>query len=167
MRSRGRWIAVAAAVLVIIVFAGVLLAPQLVRGAIVVAAASFGVKAVIGGLDLHLTGATARDIDVRNLQGEPIAHVATANVQYSLRDLLPGGQHAFGLTAFDVDRGHVTIIRHADGTYNIPSQKAGTKGAGALPSFLFDGRITNVRVDVYDRAPLIPSAGHFAFDNVN
>jgi autotransporter translocation and assembly factor TamB len=167
VRSRGPWIAVAAAVLVVIVLVGVLLAPQLVRGAIVAAAASFGVKAVIGGLELHLTNAVLRDVDVRSLQGEPIAHIATTTVRYSLRDLLPGGTHAFGLTGFDVDTGTIVIVRHADGSYNFPSQKAAPNNAGPLPAFLFDGRIHNVRIDVYDRAPLIPSAAHFAFTDVS
>jgi autotransporter translocation and assembly factor TamB len=166
VRSRGRWIAVAAAVLVVIVLVAVSMAPRLVRGAIVGVAATFGVKAVIGGLDLGLGSAVLHDVDLRNLRGEPIAHIATTTVRYSLRDLLPGGSRAFGLVGFDIDRGRITIIRHADGTYNIPSQKAAPHNAGALPSFLFDGKIQNVRVDLYDRAPLIPSAAHFAFSEV-
>ncbi|HEY1429192.1 MAG TPA: hypothetical protein VGF18_06435, partial [Candidatus Tumulicola sp.] len=167
MRSRRAWIAVVtAAVLAVIVLAGVLLAPMLVRVAITAVAASFGLKAVIGGLDLHLTSATLRDVDLQNLHGEPVARIARTTVQYSLRDFLPGGEHALGLVGFDVENGNVVIIRHADGTYNVPIPKAQPHNAVAPPVFLFDGRIRNVRVDVYDRAPLIPAAAHFAFDDI-
>ncbi len=160
--------AAAAAILIVVVLVGAwVVVPLLVRGAIIGAAAGYGLKANIGSLELHLNNAVLRDVDLRNLQGEDVARIATTSVRYSLRDLLPGGEHGLGLVAFDVDRGRITIVRHADGTYNVPIPKNKGGPSGVLPAFLFDGRIQNFRVDVYDRAPLIPSAAHFTFDNVS
>jgi autotransporter translocation and assembly factor TamB len=167
VRSTWLRIAVAAAVLACIVVAGAFLAPQFLRGAVTAGAASFGVRAAIGGVDLHFGQIVLRDVNLKNLAGEPIGRIATTTVRYSLRDLLPGGSRAFGLTGLDVENGRLVLIRHADGSYNLPIPKGGPgRGAPTTP-FVFDGRIRNVRVDVYDRAPVIPASAHFAFVGVN
>lgn len=62
-------------------------------------------------------------------KGEPVLDAARIDVYYNLRDLLPGSRHRFGLRGVSVNRPHVTIIHHRDGSYNIAGQ-----GAGAAPA---------------------------------
>ena len=58
--------------------------------------------------DLHITS-----------KGDPLLDAAQVRIDYSLRDLLPGSTHRFGLLAVDLDRPRITLVRHANGSYNI------------------------------------------------
>jgi hypothetical protein len=60
--------------------------------------------------------------------GEPVLRARTADVAFSLPDLLPGSKHRFGLLGVTIDRPAITIIHHADGTYNLV-----LPGAGGTP----------------------------------
>jgi autotransporter translocation and assembly factor TamB len=51
--------------------------------------------------------------------GDPLLDVQTIRVEYSLRDLLPGSSHRFGLRAIEIDRPVFTFERYADGSYNL------------------------------------------------
>lgn len=56
--------------------------------------------------------------------GEPVVDARRVDVWYSLRDLLPGSRHRFGLTAVSIDRPVITVVRHKDGTYNLAAAAA-------------------------------------------
>ena len=83
-------------------------------------------------------------IVVRNRAGEPVLTADRLDVAFSLRDLLPASTHRFGLRAVDLQRPHVTLIHHADGTYNVALPGGG--GAPARP----DNTPLDVRVRVRD-----------------
>ena len=51
--------------------------------------------------------------------GVPFFDAAQVRVDYSLRDLLPGSKHRFGLLAVSLDRPVFTLERNANGSYNI------------------------------------------------
>lgn len=89
---------------------------------------TYGVRAAVGTLGYQLDAQRIRLTtsslemlapDVRNHAGEPVFRAARVDVGFSLRDLLPGSHHRFGLTAVDVQRPYLTLIHHADGTYNV------------------------------------------------
>ncbi|HEV7180192.1 MAG TPA: translocation/assembly module TamB domain-containing protein, partial [Candidatus Baltobacteraceae bacterium] len=51
--------------------------------------------------------------------GEPVLDAARIDIGYSLRDLLPGSHHRYGISSIDIDDPYLTIVRHKDGSYNI------------------------------------------------
>lgn len=60
--------------------------------------------------------------------GQPVLDADRVDVFYSLRDLLPGSKHRFGLLAVTIDRPYITLIHNQNGTYNValpPSAAAG------------------------------------------
>lgn len=111
--------------------------------------AATGLHVSFGALDVGTSRIVARDVHVENAAHETIADVASATLRYSLRDLLPGGARAYGLTGFDVAAAHLVIVRHRDGTLNLPFSKRTAGGAPAAP-FIFQGRVRDTSVDVYD-----------------
>jgi autotransporter translocation and assembly factor TamB len=59
-------------------------------------------------------------IDVHvSRDGEPVLDAARVDLSYSLRDLLPGSTHRYGLLGVTIARPDITIVRHPDGTYNV------------------------------------------------
>ncbi len=63
---------------------------------------------------------------IRNANGEPVFSADRVDIEYSLRDLLPGSQRRFGLRAVDLERPLLTLIHEPDGGYNIAPPSAGT-----------------------------------------
>ncbi len=93
----------------------------LARLAIVAAAASFAhVRLSFDSMDLTAERAVFRGVRVSSLRGEPIAGIERLAVTYDLRDLLPGGKRLLGLKSITLDAPHVTIVRHPDGSFNVP-----------------------------------------------
>lgn len=98
------------------------------------ALASFGLRAVggmlgyeVGAQRTHVTGSSLAlaDVVIRNHSGEPVLTADHVDIAFSLRDLLPGSKHRFGLRAVDIARPQLTLIHHADGTYNVALPGAG------------------------------------------
>ncbi len=81
-------------------------------------------------LQVGLTAATALGTSVTNRAGEPVFEAGRIDVQYSIRNVLPGsGRRRFGISALDIQRPTATLIHHADGTYNVtlPANSAAAK----------------------------------------
>ncbi len=77
-----------------------------------------GYTVQIGDLHVARDGATFSGLRV-NRGARPILCVASAAVRYSLRDLLPGSAHRFGISAIDVTGARLTLTRFRDGTFDI------------------------------------------------
>jgi hypothetical protein len=92
-------------------------------------AAPLGYSVRVDGLHAGLTGAVATGAAVDTRAGEPVLRTGPIAVQYSLRDLLPGSRRRFGLVALDVERPVLTLIHHADGTYNVTLPGGGQSAA--------------------------------------
>jgi autotransporter translocation and assembly factor TamB len=70
--------------------------------------------------DQLIGGDHAALIDVHvSRNGYPVLDARRIDVYYSLRDLLPGSTHRFGLTGVSVDGAKLTVVHFKDGTYNI------------------------------------------------
>lgn len=87
-------------------------------------ASGYGVS--IGDQRIGTNQAALYDVRVSR-DGVPLLHAGRIDVRYSLRDLLPGSTHRFGLVALDVGHAAVTIVRFRDGTYNfiVPAPPGG------------------------------------------
>lgn len=157
---------IALAALALVVALAVVFWQMLIRIVIVAAAMSLaGVKLSFGHLDVYPSHLSAANVHVENVAGEPIADVGKLELNYSLRDLLPGGARMYGLSGFDFENAHVTVIRHKDGTFNVPIPKTRSAAPSSVP-YVFDGRIRNVSVDLYDRAQGVPAARHLIVRNI-
>lgn len=158
-RQRAAVVAVGAAlalVLSLLVFGG-----AIARLAMVTGLHAAGYDLTYRQLDVGRTALHATDLAVRSRSGEPIATIARLDIGYSLRDLLPGSAHAYGLTSFDIERPHVTLIRHKDGSWNIPLQRHSNRQSSA-PHFAFDGRLRDGSIDIVDAAQGVTSARHLS-----
>ncbi len=155
-----------AALAIAIVALGIAFLPAIARVAIVAGLASMtGLHVTFGTLHVGFRDVVASRIHVENAAHETIADVASATLRYSLRDLLPGSAHAFGLTGFDVEGAHLVITRHRDGTLNLPLPKAGSGSAPAAP-FVFTGRVRDASLDVYDFTQPRGAAQHLAIAGI-
>ncbi len=161
-----RWLAVTLSVLAIIVGIAFVQRQALARAAIVAAARAFAhVNVRLGASTIGLHGASFSDIVVTSLRGEPIARVESASARYDVHALFSGSR-LYGLTSLDVVRPELTIVRHTDGSYNIPIPKlsAGVRHKQApirLTASLRDGR-----VDVIDQGHVDPRQRHLYVRNL-
>jgi autotransporter translocation and assembly factor TamB len=102
------------------------LAAAIIRG--VVSAAGYNVT--FGRLQVGLDAATATATSVTDRAGEPVFDAGRIDVRYSIRNVLPGSsRRRFGISALDIQRPTITLIHHADGTYNVtlPPNSAAAK----------------------------------------
>ncbi|MFN2449049.1 MAG: translocation/assembly module TamB domain-containing protein [Candidatus Baltobacteraceae bacterium] len=68
--------------------------------------------------------------------GEPVLEAGRIDVDYNPRDLLPGSRHRFGISAIAIDRPHLTLIHHQNGTYNVAMPGAGPAGPPGPPNLV-------------------------------
>ncbi len=84
--------------------------------------------------DQLIGGDHAALIDVHvSRNGYSVLDARRMDVWYSLRDLLPGSTHRFGLTGVSVDGAKLTVVHFRDGSYNIDIPQGKPETAPALP----------------------------------
>jgi hypothetical protein len=91
-----------------------------------------GYQVAFGELELHAGDAVARDVTVRR-SGEPLLSIRRLEVAFSLRDVFPGGLRRYGLSRVDAEEPRLTLIRHADGSFNLPAPAAPPPGPPGPP----------------------------------
>ncbi|MBV8154108.1 MAG: translocation/assembly module TamB domain-containing protein [Candidatus Eremiobacteraeota bacterium] len=139
----------------------------LARIAIDAAARGFAhVSVAYGTAAIGWHGATFDGLVVTSTQGEPIARVERASIGYDAGDLL-AGRRLLGITSLTLDRAHVEIVRHADGTYNVPipqlpSGPQRRQAPVAMTASLRDGSI-----DVIDQGNVDPHQRHLFVRNAD
>ena len=77
-------------------------------------------------------GATLREVRVER-GSEPLLQAQRITIGYSLRDLLPGSRHRFGLTDVEVSGVKLTLTRSRDGSFNIPLPGASAPSVPSAP----------------------------------
>ncbi|GAC1595444.1 MAG: hypothetical protein NVS3B28_26670 [Candidatus Velthaea sp.] len=91
-------------------------------------------------------------------RGEPVLDAARIDITYQLRDIFPGGDHRFGFASLALTGPIISIIRHADGTYNFTSggSRASAPGAtqAAAAPYFFSVRVRDGAIRLIDRAPI-------------
>ena len=119
MRTRRGLVASIAAALVVLLI--ILVSARHAVARILVSqilSAASGYHVSIGEMRLQSDHGAFLDTHVSK-NGEPVLDAQRVDVYYHLRDLLPGSRHRFGFLGVSIDRPQITIIHHADGSYNI------------------------------------------------
>ena len=89
--------------------------------------------------------------------GDPVLEAARVDLTYQLRDIFPGGAHRFGFVSLALAGPIFTLVRHADGGYNLTfgGTPAGTPSstAHAAAPYYFTLRVRDGTIRLVDRAP--------------
>lgn len=102
--------------------------------------------------------AVFENVRVTSFRNEPIAQIRRLEVAYDLRDLLPGGRRLYGLQFAEVDSPHVTIVRRADGTYNVPIPQLNPNAAHRGAPLEVHARVRDGSIEVINESPFaLPS----------
>jgi hypothetical protein len=72
----------------------------------------------VAQLHVGWTGAMIDGLRVERAS-EPVLDAASIAVHYSLRDLLPGSRHRFGLLGIEISGAKLTLTRFRDGSFNV------------------------------------------------
>jgi len=124
------------------------------------AVAAFAVRAAVSTMGYRLEArrirVTPSSIEllepvVDTATGEPLFSAARVDVGFSLRDLLPGSRHRFGLTAVDLERPQLTLIHHADGSYNVSPPGASAAARPDATPIDLRLRVRNGTIALIDR----------------
>lgn len=113
--------------------------------------------------DLGWSHADLHGLRVR-VHGEPLFAARRVVADYEPRDLLPGGKRAGGLASLDLEAPEITLVRHADGSFNVgrPAAGGGATGTapprpgGGGPPWRFTARVRDGVILLVDRAPAAP-----------
>jgi len=126
-----------------------------------------GYRVAFDSLDLRGDRATATGVTLAR-GGEVLLQADRIAVRYRLRDLFPGGTQRYGLQSVALDRPRITLVRHADGSFNLSTRSAGPVpqapvGAGAvtLVPLHFAATIRNGRISLDDRFRVLPQSRRF------
>lgn len=125
--------------------------------------AASGYRVAFGTLDLRNDRATARGVTLARA-GEIVLLADRVELRYRLRDLLPGSEHRFGITHFELDRPRLTLVRHADGSFNVTSrvvpvpQAPVDAGATTLVPLHLSGALRDGEIVLVDRFRKLPES---------
>ncbi len=125
MRKRAVLVGVVA--ILILILAGVLVAR---RHAVVAAlvprliGSATGYDVAIGSERIGADHAAFLNVHVSK-NGVRVLDARRVDVWYSLRDLLPGSRHRYGVTAVAIDHPLLTLVRDKDGNYNVTFPRSG------------------------------------------
>ena len=99
----------------------------------------------------------------------PLVHADRISIRYSLRDLLPGSRHRFGLLGVDANGIRITLTRLANGEFNVPIGGGGAPSGPQRPNGVplnFTFHIADAAVELREENASDESARSIRIDNV-
>ncbi len=172
-KGRTRFIVAASALVLLVVVATAAFAGPLSRALVAALLdAATGDRVAFDTLDLRGDRAVATGITlVRG--GATLLTVRRVSVRYHLRDLLPGAARQYGLEAIDVEGPRVTLVRRADGSFDVASLAAAPGSGPATPAqpvvhvpLRFAARVRDGSLRVEDRYRVLPESRRLEFDGL-
>lgn len=156
--KRGRIYAGTAIVLLAIVALGLWQWKNVARAIVNAAAVSIAkVHLSFAEISLSTSSAVLEGVEVTSLSNEPIADIGRLSVTYDLHDLLPGGgKRLYGLESLTADSPHVTIVRHANGTYNIPNPQVPTGNRAQPAPLILQAHVRDGSIEVRNESRNAP-----------
>ena len=117
---------------------------------------ALGYDVRFGEMSLGWSHTTFTNMHVRK-NGDPVLDAERVDVDYALRDIFPGGKHRYGFAGVAIDRPTLTLVRHADGSYNFnrggtSSSPPATTQTAAEP-LLFSARVRDGTIKIVDEVP--------------
>jgi autotransporter translocation and assembly factor TamB len=156
-QKRRRIYAGTAIVLLALVASGFWQWKNLARAIVNAAAVSIAkVQVSFAEISLSTSRAVLDDVHIGSLHNEPIADIKRLTVTYNLRDLLPGGKRLYGLDTLSLESPHLTIVRHADGSYNVPSPQVPTGNRAQPAPMILRARVRNGSIEVRNESRNAP-----------
>ena len=110
------------------------------------------VRLTIGKATVGADRAVFENLSLTSLDGEPIAAIGRLSLAYNLPDLLPGGSRRFGLKDVEADSPRVTIVRHADGSYNVPIPQLPENKAAEQPPAIVRATVRHGSIELVDES---------------
>lgn len=167
MPSRLRRAAIWMATIVAVLLFGWFARGMLLRGAIEgIVDLATGYRLQIGHLQIGGGRLALRDVALRR-GSDPVFTAKTVDVDYVLRDLLPGSKRRYGLKSVTVMRPQIFVVRRADGSFNITIPKSGpTRTVKAPTPFVLHVRASDGSIEFIDAANLDPQARHVSVKDV-
>jgi len=104
-------------------------------------------------MTLSSRDATFADVHVTSLDGEPIATIPRVELTYDLHDLLPGGHRLFGLESLTISFPRITIVRHRNGSFNVPVPSLPANRGGQQTPLIARVTVRDGSIDVVNQSP--------------
>ncbi|HEY2555012.1 MAG TPA: hypothetical protein VGI15_07165, partial [Candidatus Cybelea sp.] len=157
-QKRGRIYAGAAIVLLAIVALGFWQWKNVARAVVNAAGVSIAkVHLSFAEISLSPSRAVLDGVRVTSLSNEPIADIGRLSVTYDLHDLLPGGgKRLYGLESITAESPHITIVRHPDGTYNLPNPQVPTGNRAQPAPTILQARVRDGTIEVRNQSRNAP-----------
>ena len=94
-------------------------------------------------------------------EGQPVFDARNVALRYSLRDLLPGSTHRFGLRSLEVDGAKLTLLRFRGGSFNLnlphPAPRTAPQRLNPVP-LRFTIRVRDSQIELREPTAYDPSA---------
>jgi hypothetical protein len=142
---------------------------ELLRFAIGTGAALAGYDVRVGDFQVGRDEATFSDLVVYR-GSQPLLRADRIGIGFSLRDLLPGSRHRFGLRDVEASGVKLTLTRAPDGSFNIPLPGAAAPSApqriNSVP-FRFRLRVRDGRIQLREPSAYDDSARNVQLDRID
>ena len=158
-QKRGRIYAGAAIVLLAIVALGLWQWKNVARAVVNTAAVSIAkVRVSFAEISLSPSRAVLDGVRVTSLTNEPIVDIGRLTVTYDLRDVLPGGgKRLYGLESLTLDSPRLTLVRHADGSYNVPNPQVPTGNRAQPAPLILQAHVRDGSLEVRNESRNAPA----------
>jgi hypothetical protein len=165
--ARARWLAGGLAIILLLFIAAAVERQAIVRSAIAAGARAFAhLNLAFSDSSVGLNGAQFDGVTVTSLHGESIARIERLSVAYDVREYF-AGTRLFGLKSIDVVRPRIEIVRHADGTYNVPIPKLSPPPQKKQAPAILHASVRDGWVDVVNEGNVDPHQRHLFVRNFN
>ncbi|MGB6522814.1 MAG: hypothetical protein WBE83_13700, partial [Candidatus Cybelea sp.] len=158
-QKRGRIYAGAAIVLLAIVALGLWQWKNVARAVVNTAAVSIAkVRVSFAEISLSPSRAVLDGVRVTSLTNEPIVDIGRLTVTYDLRNVLPGGgKRLYGLESLTLDSPRLTLVRHADGSYNVPNPQVPTGNRAQPAPLILQAHVRDGSLEVRNESRNAPA----------
>ncbi|HEY1728061.1 MAG TPA: translocation/assembly module TamB domain-containing protein [Candidatus Baltobacteraceae bacterium] len=127
---------------------------------------SYGYRVSFERFDIGLRNAKIANIRVQNLAGEPVLTADRVYLRYSLMDFARG-KRRFGLENATIERPYITLIHHADGTYNVKPISLPRGPQKQQPPLWMRFKLQGGTVAMIDDYSIAPKARHEELIGIN
>jgi hypothetical protein len=121
------------------------------------ASAATGDRVSFATFHIGMERSAFADVVVTTSSGDPLVSAKRIDITASLRSVFSDRRRRFALSALTLIEPTLSIVRHADGSYNLGGARGGAgAGGGTVVPWNFDLRIRSGAIRLLDRKPVAP-----------